>query len=452
MALPAANGRLTDGNAGRSQSRDWDYLIQQDRVHRSVYTDPDIFQEEMIRIFGGTWVYLAHESEIPEADDFKTSQLGHRPIIIVRDRNGKVRALFNRCTHRGATVCRQTHGSAKTFICPYHGWTYTNTGKLAGVPWSKAYPADFDRSEYNLGQVPWVESYRGFIFGTLNPEAPDLITHLGRARELLDQWIDRYPNAGIAVRSSTHQLIYQGNWKFVYDNAADGYHVAFSHRSLLMVAGRLGEEKDMQYFAHSPDEEAMYVQYLGNGHMFLDQRPSHSKEAGSFWRQQRPQPGREVYEAQVRERWGEKADYLLDLAIGSQMNLTIFPNLLIVGNQLNVIEPLAVDKTQQTSYATTIEGLPDEINTLRMRTQEDFPSFGIPDDMMNFAECHRGLSIPEIEWVALNRGFGVPNRQHVDEDGVITGPVTDELTMRGYYQEWKRLMSADLKLTAQVID
>ena len=443
---------MLHGNGEVKQGYDWDYLIQPERVHRCVYTDARIFQEEMIRIFGGTWVYLAHESEIPNPNDFKTSNLGHRPIIILRDRQDKIRALFNRCTHRGATVCRETRGCAKTFTCPYHGWTYSNTGKLTGVPWAKGYAADFHRPEFNLGQVPLVESYRGFIFGTLNCEAPDLIAYLGRAKDLLDQWIDRFPNAQITVQSSAHKMIYQGNWKFTYDNAADGYHVAFSHRSLLAVANRLEPEKDMQYFAHNPDEGPMYVQYLGHGHMFIDQRPSYEKRPGAFWQQQRPQPGREAYEAKLREKWGEQAPYWLDLSIGSQMNLTIFPNLLVVGNQIEVIEPLAVDRTQLTIYATTMSGVPDEVNVLRMRTQEDFPSFGVPDDMINFAECHRGLSIPEIEWVAMNRGFGISDRHHIDEDGVITGPVTDELAIRGYHQEWKRLMKADFKLTAQAVE
>lgn len=175
------------GNSEAKQGYDWDYLIQPERVHRSVYTDVRIFQKEMIQVFGGTWVYLAHESEIPNPNDFKTSQLGHRPIIILRDNQGQIRALFNRCSHRGATVCRQVRGCAKTFTCPYHGWTYTNKGKLTGVPWIKGYAADFNRSEFNLGQIPWVESYRGFIFGTLNPSAPDLMSYLGRAKDLLDQ-------------------------------------------------------------------------------------------------------------------------------------------------------------------------------------------------------------------------------------------------------------------------
>lgn len=439
------------GNGHRSpqlSTYDWDYLIQPDRVHRLIYTDPEIFQQEMIRIFGGVWVYLAHESEIPNPNDFKTTQLGFRPIIVLRDSKDNLRGFFNRCTHRGATLCREAQGSARTFTCPYHGWTYNSAGELTGIPWSKnAYPPDLDRAELGLGQIR-VASYRGFIFGTLNPEMPDLPIYLGRAGVLLDQWLDRYPNANLKARSRTHSMIYQGNWKFNYDNAADGYHVAFSHRSLLMVAGRLGEQKDMQYFAHNPDDSPMYVQYLGNGHVFLDQRPSYEKEAGVFWQQQRPQPGREIYEAQVREKYGEKADELLDLAIGSQMNLTIFPNLLLVGNQIQVIEPLAVDRTQLTIHATLLEDVPEDINTLRMRTQEDFPNFGIPDDLMNFAECHRGLSIPELEWVVTNRGYNVPDRQYIDDNGILTGPVTDELPLRNFYQEWKRLMSGDLKLTA----
>lgn len=426
----------------------WDYLIQPHRVHRKVYTDPGIFQMEMSKIFGGTWVYVAHESEIPQPDDFKTGLLGHRPIITLRDHEGQLRVLFNRCLHRGATLCRQDQGSAKAFICPYHGWTYTNDGHLAGIPWPKPYGSDFDRSPYHLHQAR-VESYRGFIFATLNPEMPPLQAHLGRAADLLDQWLDRYPGGQVTLQSAAHRPIYSGNWKFAYDNAADGYHVNFSHRSLLVVASRLGEEKDMQYFTHSPDDSPMYVQDLGNGHIFLDQRPSYDHRPGAFWDQQRPQPGREAYEQAIRDQYGEEADQVLDWAIGAQMNLSIFPNLLIVGNQVESIQPLAVDRTQLNIYATTAEEIPDEVNTLRMRTQEDFPAFGNSDDMINFAECQRGLSVPEVEWVACNRGDGRPELRRI-QDGVLTGPVTDELPIQGYYREWKRLMQSDIRLTTFV--
>ncbi|WP_206435515.1 aromatic ring-hydroxylating oxygenase subunit alpha [Siminovitchia acidinfaciens] len=422
---------------------DWDHLIQEDRVHRSVYTDPDIYKMEMTKVFGDTWVYLAHESEIPEKNDYKTGYLGPRPIIITRNRNEVIRALFNRCTHRGATICRVEKGNARSFTCPYHGWNFSNEGKLNGVPWGQAYGENFDKNELNLIQVPRVESYKGFIFGTMNESAPSLEEHLGNARELLDQWIDRY-DGNLIVRNSAHRMTLNGNWKFVFDNAGDGYHVSFSHRSLLAVGDRYGsgEDKDMTYFGKNPDSSPMYVQYLGNGHIFLDQRPMYN-ETGDMWEQQRPQPGREAYEDMIRKKYKDKADQYLDWSVGAQMNLSIFPNLLIIGNQIQVIEPISAEKTQLTWYATTVENLPEEINTLRMRAQEDFPAFGEPDDVTNFAECQRGLSIPEVEWVMFNRGYDVPDRQTVDERGVITAPVTDEAPMRGYFQEWKRLMSVE---------
>ena len=77
---------------------DWDYLVQEDRAHRLIYTDPIIFEAEMTHVFGGTWTYLAHESEIPRENDFITGRMGLRPLIIVRDGTGKIRALYNRCT------------------------------------------------------------------------------------------------------------------------------------------------------------------------------------------------------------------------------------------------------------------------------------------------------------------------------------------------------------------
>ena len=104
---------------------------------------------------------------------------------------------------------------------------------------------------------------------------------------------------------------------------------------------------------------------------------------------------------------------------------------------------MSVGLTQLTWYGTTISGVPDEINTLRMRTQEDFTAFGEPDDQANFEECQRGLSIPEVDWVLCNRGLGIPDRHHEDDRGVVTGPVTDELVIRDFYREWKRLMSGE---------
>jgi len=236
--------------------------VQEGRVHRSLYTDPAIFAEEMIRIFGGTWVYLGHESEIGKPNDFVTRNLGLRPIILTRDGGGKINALMNRCSHRAATVCRQREGSARYFTCGYHGWTYSNSGQCVSVPGEDAYGPGFRIAGYDLAKVARVETYRGFIFGTLNREAPNLVEHLGAAQPLIDQWLDRYPGAEVVVRSSAQRMVMGANWKLVYDNAGDGYHPPFSHRSLLaMTARRHGPDRDMSYYGTSkPDDCAMYTQ------------------------------------------------------------------------------------------------------------------------------------------------------------------------------------------------
>ena len=132
----------------------WSDRVLEDRVHRTLYTDPAIFQEELVKVFGGrSWVYLAHESQLPEPNSYLSVNMGHRPVILTRDRGGEIHGIFNRCAHRGATLCRDESGTARSFQCPYHGWTFRNTGELVGVPWPAGYGADFDRSKISLRKV-----------------------------------------------------------------------------------------------------------------------------------------------------------------------------------------------------------------------------------------------------------------------------------------------------------
>jgi len=130
----------------------WDDLVQQDRVHRRVYTDDSIFAREMDNIFAATWVYLAHESEIPEPNDFKLSWIGLREVIVARDEDGVVHAFSNRCSHRGASVCREHQGNAADFTCPYHGWRFDNRGQLFGIPGKSAYGPKFKSRDMNLAR------------------------------------------------------------------------------------------------------------------------------------------------------------------------------------------------------------------------------------------------------------------------------------------------------------
>lgn len=429
-------------------------LVLEDRVHRSIYTDPAIFEMEMTRIFGAVWVYLAHESQIPRRDDFITGWLGLRPVIVLRDAHGVLRALYNRCTHRGARVCRQDQGSARSFQCPYHGWTYFNTGQLRGVPWPEGYACDFKDTRFNLAQVTRVESYRGFVFGTLNPDAPSLRTYLGAIARTIDEWLDRHPGGEVAVREA-NRLKFKGNWKLAYDNAADGYHVVFSHRSLLETENRSKQDhrKGMSFYLGKPDEAPMYVQAFAHGHHFKDKRANAAGGPGKLWQMEAAHPGMEHYEALVRRQAGAAAARALDLAASEPVNINVFPNLSLLGNHIQVIQPRAVDETDTTWYATAVideagelGGAVDAVNALRMRTQEAFPNFGEVDDAANFEEIQRGLAACEDEWVYMHRGLGVPGRVQLQSDGTLKAPATDELFMREHMKEWKRLMSTQPRL------
>ena len=430
---------------------DWDHLVQEDRVHRLIYTDPAVFDAEMRHIFGGTWVYLAHESQIPNANDFITGKLGLRPLVITRDAEGAIRALYNRCTHRGTTLCRWDKGNAKSFQCPYHGWNFLNTGKLRGVPWPEGYGADMRDPKFNLAQVPRVESYRGFIFGTLNLDAPALPDYLGPIRKPMDEWIDRNPGGKITV-CEANRMKFKGNWKLAYDNSGDGYHVVFSHRSLLETEARLNEggAVGMSYYKTAPDEQPMYIQYMGNGHHFKDKRPNLHKRNGGLWAIESTHPGMEHVAEKLRARLGDSAEAVLDLAGSEPVNINIFPNLSLLGNHIQVFEPLSVDETNAVWYGTRIDDVDgtlgeevlDDMNALRMRTQEGFPNFGEVDDVTNFEQIQRGLACIEDEWIYMNRGLGIEGRIKTLPDGTIIGPATDELFMREYIKEWKRLMKA----------
>jgi benzoate/toluate 1,2-dioxygenase alpha subunit len=111
-------------------SEDFSRYIAPGRVHRRLYSDPAIFDLEMQRIFGAAWVYVGHESQIKNPGDYFATQIGRKPVVMVRDHDGKVHVIHNQCAHRGAMVVATEHGNAPEFTCCYHGWTYHLDGTL----------------------------------------------------------------------------------------------------------------------------------------------------------------------------------------------------------------------------------------------------------------------------------------------------------------------------------
>ncbi len=140
----------------RAARREIDYcaLIKEDRVHGSAYRDPEIFTDELAKIFYRGWVYVGHASEVPQPGDFRVTSSGQQSVIMVRDDDGQVQLLLNRCTHRANAVCQTERGNTLLFRCAYHGWTYRTNGDLQGVMYQDRYDESFRKQDYGLRKVP----------------------------------------------------------------------------------------------------------------------------------------------------------------------------------------------------------------------------------------------------------------------------------------------------------
>ena len=187
MVNKTLDARLSDG------TKISDLTVPEEGIISSkVWSDPEIFDLELKKVFAKTWNFVAHETEIPNTNDYVTRFVGNDRVIAVRTEDG-VNVFLNACVHKGMHLCRQDHGNTKTFKCIYHGWTYRTNGTVAGVPAQKeAYGDTLDRNNYKLIQAR-VESYGGLIFATFNEEAPSLDEWLGDMKFYIDIYFNQTP-------------------------------------------------------------------------------------------------------------------------------------------------------------------------------------------------------------------------------------------------------------------
>ncbi len=211
--------------------------VRRGMVPAHVYNDAGIFRLERDRLFARSWVFVAHESEIPSPGDYVVRRVLGDSFIVVRDETGTVRVLFNMCLHKGMQVCRAEMGNASHFRCPYHAWTYRNDGRLAGVPFhAEAYGGEdgFPRTGQSLLPAPSMDSYNGLIFISLDPDAPELGEWLGDFVFYLDLYTRQSP-AGVELRGPQRWRVH-ANWKIGAENfAGDSYHTPHTHASVVDI-------------------------------------------------------------------------------------------------------------------------------------------------------------------------------------------------------------------------
>lgn len=412
-------------------------LIEPGRVSRRVYTDPDIFELEMERIFGRAWLYVGHESQVPNPGDYITMELGRQPVIMIRHRDGKVRVMMNRCTHRGAKLLNRTSGNAKSIQCLYHGWTYATDGRLTGVPIPEGCAPGFDKKEYGLSLLPRVDTYRGFVFASLSPNGISLDDHLGGMKGNIDDMVDRAPDAELALDLGVHRYMYRGNWKYQIENVMDSYHVPFSHASTVKKDGtqfsrREGDAKGAKVLDKkktSSDWKVRRSYDMGHGHGWTG--------ATVMEEDKRKSPTYDAYVKSLQDKVGKKRT--AEILKPKYHNSAIYPNISIMGLNIHVrvIRPIAVDLTEISIYPIRLIGAPDEMNAATIRllnVTHSAASFVQTDDVEAFGRVQKGLGGRLNEWVDISRGMG---HETVDPDVNAPGsPSTDELMVRAQYRAW----------------
>lgn len=405
------------------------------RVNRTAMISPDVLADERKRIFDKAWLYVGHESEIPNPGDYRRRMIANRPLFIIRGKDGDVRVLANTCTHRGAMVCRRDEGNAETFVCFYHGWVFNSQGELVGVPGADAYAEGFDRSERALASPARVESYRGFFFVSFNPDVESLPQYLGAAREIMDLTIDGGDMlGGWQVIRGTARYTIHANWKLLVENSMDGYHLPTVHQTYIdyMTERRAKAGAGRMRVEQKPTISQGFA--LRNGHVgMLSNTPGRPIASPSaVWPESAIKKVQAIRE-QLNARYGEhRGGLMADVS----RHLIIFPNVAFqdshTGFRMRQWWPVSPGEMEITQWELVPRHEDPELRAYRMEGSLAFlgpGGFATPDDVEALESCQVGFHAREVEYSDVSRGMHDMNPES-----------TDEIQMRGFWRAWHARM------------
>ena len=414
------------------------------RVHRSVFDDRALFDAEMEFCFERMWNFLCHESQVPAPGDYWATYIGTQPVFVHRQEDGSLKAFVNACSHRGAVLTPFRSGNAKTITCRFHGWSYRCSGECIGIKNEEGgYGAGFDRARYDLTPIAKVEEYRGFVFGALTDEVPDLRDHLGEARFFIDLFADQSPD-GLEIARGSQTYVCDHDWKVQADNVTDGYHVSTVHRNFMnTILVREARERPEGLLRTEVGRIKGGVRngqyYLGNGHMCI-------------WADRASPEGAPLAPAteRIEREFGEaKAQWMLRRG----RNVLVFPNLVLndlASTHLRTHRPLDPGRCEVTIWCIAPKGEPEEARFARLRKFEDFflvSGLSTSDDVVSLDTVQEGFRGPETGWNSYDRGLGTL-RSGPDDEASRAGidPVSHcaswdyEGCFVGWYRHWRELL------------
>jgi 3-phenylpropionate/trans-cinnamate dioxygenase alpha subunit len=400
--------------------------VENRTVSPKVFSDPTVYAMEGERVFGQSWLYVAHESQLQQPGAFVTSRMGDDPVITCRDKDNQLRVFINSCRHKGTRLCQEDQGIASAFTCRYHGWTYDLSGNLRGLPEK---PADCGRvlkGDWGLIEVPRVESYRGVIFANFDQTSVGLDEYLGEVKWYFDILLAQ-PANGFSTFDGVHRWRVKANWKLPAEQfSGDVSHARGVHQSI----GRLG------FNINYGDSEKDFIFRTPNGHTWTNLADRNRMLLSE-------------YEAKLRDEARSRLTPEQHELTGCLYIGTIFPNFALVSYPgfitIRVWQPHGPTETEICSWGLVPSDAPEEFKARsRYMLAQTFSPSGIfeQDDVEIWEEVSAGVAGPQRKKYPLPHKIGRDEESKNPFTTGIRSAIPSEDSTFSFHLVWLKLMNS----------